>query len=115
MRYVCGSGTSGQGRPRPITAPAPTITGMNTACEISDPAQWQGSRTVHDRRAGLPGQRKEGRGKGRQMTVDELGVLQTFPRDYPWQGKQSEQHRQMGNAVPPVLAAAMIAEALGIG
>jgi DNA (cytosine-5)-methyltransferase 1 len=97
-----------------MTAPAPTVTGMNTACEISDVAQWQGDRTQADRAAGRPGQRKQERGRGRQMLVSELAVLQTFPEDYPWQGKQSEQHRQMGNAVPPLLARACIAEALGL-
>lgn len=97
-----------------MTAPAPTVTGMNTACEISDPAQWQGVRTKSDREAGRPGSRTDQRGRGRQLTVEELAVLQTFPPSYPWQGKQSEQHKQVGNAMPPVLAAAMIAEALGL-
>ena len=114
MTWVCASGTSGQGRPRPLDAPAPTLTGMNTACLIHDLGQWQGDRTTADRLAGRPGRRKEERGHGQQLDVQTLGVLQGFPADYPWSGLQSQQHRQMGNAVPPPLAAACIAEALGL-
>lgn len=97
-----------------MDAPAPTVTGMNTACVIDDPAEWQGARTQADRLAGSPGRRRAARGRGRQMTADELGVLQGFPSGYPWAGRQSDQHRQVGDAVPPPLAAACIAEALGL-
>lgn len=40
----------------------------------------------------------------RRITVQEAAALQTFPRDMPWQGTQSAQFRQIGNAVPPLLA-----------
>lgn len=49
----------------------------------------------------------------RRITVVEAGVLQDFPPDYPWQGSASAQFAQIGNAVPPALAAAIVAEALG--
>jgi DNA (cytosine-5)-methyltransferase 1 len=41
----------------------------------------------------------------------EYGRLQTFPHDYPWAGKQIAQ--QVGNAIPPRLAAHVLAAALG--
>lgn len=55
----------------------------------------------------LPGQPQFGEGAYR-VTVAEAGVLQGFPRDYPWQGNQGERHKQAGNAVPVELAEAVI-------
>ncbi|MCV7194128.1 DNA cytosine methyltransferase [Mycolicibacterium brumae] len=47
---------------------------------------------------------------GRRVTLTpaECGVLQGFPRDYPWSGTVSAQRLQAGNAVPPGLAAPLI-------
>lgn len=41
----------------------------------------------------------------------QAGVLQTFPRDYPWSGRNVAQ--QIGNAVPPVLGVHVLAAAFG--
>ena len=40
----------------------------------------------------------------RCMTPRELGQIQGFPADYPWQGDTKAQITQIGNAVPPALA-----------
>ncbi|MFD9703285.1 DNA cytosine methyltransferase [Lentzea sp. NPDC059081] len=47
-----------------------------------------------------------------RFTPEESGRLQTFPADYPWSGKQVAQ--QVGNAIPPRLAAHVLAAALGM-
>ncbi|GAA3371889.1 hypothetical protein GCM10020367_24540 [Streptomyces sannanensis] len=65
--------------------------------------------------------------RGRDLGVfslAELGVLQTFPRDYPWRrengddvdapGARSVIAQQIGNAVPPRLGIHVLASALGL-
>jgi len=44
----------------------------------------------------------------RCLTVTELGQIQGFPKDYPWQGKEKDKITQIGNAVPPPLATAIL-------
>ncbi|MFF3084094.1 DNA cytosine methyltransferase [Streptomyces nojiriensis] len=44
-----------------------------------------------------------------RITAAEAGALQTFPGDYPWAGNKGQQFSQIGNAVPPLLAAHLLA------
>ena len=50
-------------------------------------------------------------GKPERFSDEEAGKLQTFPPDYPWSGRGVAQ--QVGNAIPPRLAAHVLAAALG--
>jgi DNA (cytosine-5)-methyltransferase 1 len=80
--------TAGQ-IPRNLDEPAHTIAGKGSAAWTpTDPASGESS-TV-------------------RVSVEEAAVLQTFPRDYPWQGNLTAQYRQVGDCVPPVLASAIL-------
>lgn len=46
----------------------------------------------------------------RRMTCRELATVQSFPLDYVFSGKISSMCRQIGNAVPPLLARAIAAQ-----
>ena len=48
----------------------------------------------------------------RRVTVEEAGILQGFPADFPWQGSKTSQYRQVGNAVNPAVAEAVLRSVL---
>jgi DNA (cytosine-5)-methyltransferase 1 len=77
------------------TRPSPTIVGSFRPDVVAAPGY---------RKAGDPPRQKTP--GSIQVSVTEAAVLQTFPRDYPWQGTKTEQYQQVGNAVPPIVAEA---------
>jgi DNA (cytosine-5)-methyltransferase 1 len=99
--HLAASGTSCQVvDPRPVTAPAPTITGAGDA-------EW-GTRPT---RAAGPGDRDP---NGRAVTLKEAATLQTFERPFVWRGTKTKQFLQIGNAVPPLLAEHILAALIGV-
>jgi DNA (cytosine-5)-methyltransferase 1 len=50
--------------------------------------------------------------EGPRFSMNEAGMLQTFPPDYPWSG--TAQAQQVGNAVPPLFGAHLLCAALGL-
>jgi DNA (cytosine-5)-methyltransferase 1 len=45
---------------------------------------------------------------GRNITIVEAGILQGFPREFAWVGSKDDVQQQIGNAIPPPMAEAMI-------
>jgi DNA (cytosine-5)-methyltransferase 1 len=86
----------------PEERPSPTIVGSYHPEVVAAP----GYRKAGD----PPRQRTPGSVK---ITVEEAGILQSFSPDYPWQGKQGKQFQQVGNAVPPLLAAHILSVPTG--
>jgi DNA (cytosine-5)-methyltransferase 1 len=52
--------------------------------------------------------------KNRRLRTIELAALQTFPRSYVFEGSRREQVRQIGNAVPVLLARSVLQSVLSL-
>lgn len=83
--------------------PSPTIVGSYRPDIVAAPGY---------RKAGDPPRQKTPGSV--HVTAAEAGVLQSFPSDYPWQGDEAKQFEQIGNAVPPLMGAAVLAALLGL-
>lgn len=51
--------------------------------------------------------------KAVRVTENEAAILQGFPPDYPWQGTRTARYRQIGDAIPPPLARAILEGLIG--
>jgi DNA (cytosine-5)-methyltransferase 1 len=124
-------GTHERATVRHADEPAPTVMYGSRANAVTwhedDPRKWTSERpattVVGSFRPDIiaaPGWRKPGDGPRQnaagsvRVEAWEAGVLQSFRSDYPWQGAKTRQYQQIGNAVPPRLAAHVLAEAIGL-
>ena len=101
---------NGKGRVLNLDAPAPTLAasmgGNRTPIidqqHLDGGDQWILDYHRHLRAGGAPIDRIPER--MRRLTIQEAAALQTFPPGWAFEGRQSAQFRQIGNAVPPRLA-----------
>lgn len=119
---VPGGARSFEVEPRPAPAPAHTITGQGAAAwmierpattVVGDARVWPPGHKVNqsDRDRHRDADERYGDRSGTEavrVSVTEAGILQSFPPDYPWQGSQTKRYEQVGNAVPPLLARAVL-------
>lgn len=49
-----------------------------------------------------------------RLTPRDALILQSFPPDYPVQGSKTRKYKQIGDAVPPLLAAHVLATLLNV-
>lgn len=104
---------NGGGRPIDLARPAPTILASagGNKTHFLDLEGLVPPYHAHLLRGGkpyvgeLPG--------ARRITVEESAALQTFPAGMRFSGRRSAQYAQVGNAVPPLLAAAVGAAIVG--
>lgn len=100
----------------PSSAPAPTISGQTDAWWFTRPATTLVGSFCPDIVAG-PGvdltRPRQDRAGSVRISINDALVLQSFPADYPLQGSKSKQFQQVGNAVPPRLAAHILAKLTG--
>ncbi len=82
-KWLLRNGNQPNAALRETDLPAPTVAFGHNASSI----EWVG-----------------GKQQSTQVTVAEAGVLQSFPWDYPWQGNKTARYRQVGDAMPPLLA-----------
>jgi DNA (cytosine-5)-methyltransferase 1 len=86
---------------RSINEPAPTLLASGLASGV---AVWD------DEQAECP----RAGPNAVPIELHEAAALQTFPPDYPFGGSRSKQFEQVGNAVPPKLAEAILGNLLGL-
>jgi DNA (cytosine-5)-methyltransferase 1 len=110
--------------------PAPTVTGGGTAtggaepfgngsrkamrAAMADPRHWAHHRPAHTVSGTVGHVGGKQAGGHLNLEPEEGAVLQTFPADHPFQGNKNQRARQIGDAMPPLLAAHVVSAASGV-
>lgn len=113
---------------RPLTAPAPTVmfgeSANEVTWELTSPHRAKTNDRTRPRSMDQPAHTvafghsdmrwtqpaEAGETQSVRVTVEEAAALQGFRPDYPWRGSRTSQYTQVGNAVPPAVAAAVLGQ-----
>jgi DNA (cytosine-5)-methyltransferase 1 len=97
---------SAQGRAtvRPLNQPAATIAAGHSSGE----REWVRHTPTEGTKQYGPNVPVEQRDKSMKVTAEQAACLQTFPAGYEFFGTKGEVFQQIGNAVPPLLAEAIL-------
>ena len=106
---------NGAGRPLRLDAPAPTMaaaTGGNKTHFVDEGEMFEGLPSFVEAyhaalAAGEAPRRGDAPARLRRLTLVEAAALQTFPAGHRFSGSKSARYRQIGNAVPCLLAEAV--------
>lgn len=91
--------------------PAPTVGGTRSQWTRERPATTVNAEA--GARISAPGHHDPEESGSQQkdsitVSVEEAAALQSFPEGFPWQGNQTQKYRQIGNAVPVLMARATL-------
>lgn len=120
--WALRNGTQKNACTRPLDQPAGTLFFAARCNDVSWVRERPATTVCATNRIAPPGHRNRDAGGESQfaspdtvrITVAEAAILQSFRPDYPFQGTKTKQFEQVGNAVPPLLAAHVVSVATGI-
>jgi DNA (cytosine-5)-methyltransferase 1 len=93
---------------RKADEPAPTILFGHDAATAGWVRERPATTVACDARIAPAGHHTRQMQDAIRITVPEAATLQGFPPEYPFQGSRTKQFEQVGNAIPPPLALAIL-------
>lgn len=118
-RWTLRNGNQANACERPLEEPAGTMFFGHRANDVRWYVERPATTVQGDPRIGRPGHKDREGGESQfereslRITPVEAAVLQSFRPDYPWRGTKTKVFEQIGNAVPPLLAAHVCRSLLG--